>query len=57
LVLGLRSVIAEHEASATIMVSQIDAMRSSMRPSLGLRLQADWWMAVVGFAVGVVVTK
>jgi hypothetical protein len=57
LVLGLRVVIAEHEASATIMVSEIAALRSSMSPSFGLRLKADWWMAAVGFAIGVVVTK
>jgi len=57
LVLGLRSVIAEHEASAVIMASQIAAMRSAMRPSLGLRLKADWWMAVVGFVAGALVTK
>jgi len=55
LVLGLRSVIAEHEASAVIMVSQIAAMRSAMRPSLGLRLQADWWMAAVGLGIGIVI--
>ena len=57
LVLGLRSVITEHEASATIMVNQIAAMRSAMRPSLGLRLKADWWMAAAGFAIGALVTK
>jgi hypothetical protein len=55
LVLGLRAVIAEHEASATIMVSEITALRSSMSPSFGLRLKADWWMAAAGFALGVVV--
>lgn len=57
LVLGLRAVIVEHEASAVIMVSQIAAMRSAMRPSLGLRLKADWWMAAVGFVAGALVTK
>jgi hypothetical protein len=57
LALGLRAVIAQHEASATIMVGQIEALRSSMRPTFGLRLKADWWMAAVGFAIGVVVTK
>jgi hypothetical protein len=55
LVLGLRAVIAEHEGSATIMVGQIEALRSSMQPSFGLRLKADWWMAAVGFTVGFVV--
>ena len=54
LALGLRAVIVEHEASAIIMVGQIDALRSSMSPSFGLRLKADWWMAAAGFALGVV---
>jgi len=57
LVLGLRAVVAEHEASTAIMASEIEALRSSMSPSLGLRLKADGWMALVGFAVGVLVTK
>jgi len=55
LVLGLQAVIAEHEGSATIMVGQIEALRSSMQPSFGLRLKADWWMAAVGFGIGVVI--
>jgi len=55
LALGLRAVIVEHEASATIMVGQIEALRSSMQPSFGLRLKADWWMAAAGFAIGMVV--
>ena len=55
LVLGLRAVIVGHEASATIMVGQIEALRSSMQPSFGLRLKADWWMAAVGFGIGVVI--
>ena len=57
LALGLRAVIVEHEASAIIMVGQIDALRSSMSPSFGLRLKADWWMAAVGFAAGAMLTK
>ena len=56
LVSGLRAVIVEHEASAIIMVGQIDALRSSMSPSFGLRLKADWWMAAAGFAIGVAVS-
>tara|TARA_R100001086_G_scaffold196525_1_gene113242 strand:- start:609 stop:1238 length:630 start_codon:yes stop_codon:yes gene_type:complete len=55
LVLGLRSVIVEHEASATIMVSEIEALRLSNRTSFGLRLKADWWLAAAGFALGIVV--
>ena len=57
LVLGLRAVVVEHEASAMIMVGEIAALRSAMQPSLGLRIKADGWMALVGFAIGVVVTK
>tara|TARA_R110000824_G_scaffold216271_1_gene402885 strand:+ start:5796 stop:6422 length:627 start_codon:yes stop_codon:yes gene_type:complete len=57
LALGLRAVIVEHEASAVIMVGQIEALRSSISPSFGLRLKADWWLAAVGFAVGAIATK
>jgi len=55
LVLGLRAVVVEHEASAVIMVSEITALRSSMSPSFGLRLKADWWMAAVGVGIGMVI--
>ena len=55
LVSGLRAVIAEHEAGATIMVSEIEALRASNRTSFGLRLKADWWLAAAGVAVGMVV--
>jgi hypothetical protein len=57
LALGLRAVIAEHEASGIIMVGQIAALRSSMSPSFGLRLKADWWLAAIGFTIGALVTK
>ena len=57
LVAGLRVVIAEHEESAAIMAVQITALRSSIRPSFGLRLKADWWLAAVGFAAGAMLTK
>ena len=57
LVLGLRGVIVEHEVSAAIMVSEIEALRSSLSPSFGLRLKADWWLAAAGFAVGVLATR
>jgi SHS2 domain-containing protein len=57
LVLGLRAVIVEREESATIMASQIAALRSSMQPSLALRIKADGWMALIGFGIGVLVTK
>ena len=57
LIMGLRAVIVEHEESAAITSQQVVALRSSMQPSFGLRLKADWWMAVAGFAIGVLVTK
>ena len=57
LALGLRAVIVEHEAGATIMAGEIAALRSSIRPSFGLRLKADWWMAAAGFAIGMAVSK
>ena len=57
LALALRSVIAEQQVSAGIMVSEIEALRSSIRPSFGLRLKADWWLAAAGFAVGAMVTR
>ena len=57
LALGLRAVIVEREESATIMASQIAALRSSMQPSLALRIKADGWMALIGFGIGVLVTK
>ena len=56
LALGLRAVIAEHEESAAIMAVEIKALRSSMSPSFGLRLKADWWVAAAGFAIGVAVS-
>jgi hypothetical protein len=57
LVLGLQAVITEHETSAAIMVSEIEALRSSMSPSFGLRLKADWWLAAAGFAIGALATR
>jgi hypothetical protein len=57
LALALRSVIAEQQVSAGIMVSEIEALRSSIRPSFGLRLKADWWLAAAGFAIGALVTR
>jgi hypothetical protein len=57
LVLGLQAVITEHETSAAIMASEIEALRSSSSPSFGLRLKADWWMAAAGFAIGALATR
>jgi len=54
LILSLREVIGEHEFKDFIQAGEIAALRQSMRPSLGLRLKADWWLAVVGLAGGYV---
>jgi len=34
--------------------AQVMALRQSMKPSLGLRLKADWWLAAIGLAGGYV---
>jgi len=57
LVVSLNLVITQHEQSAAIMAVEIKALRSSIQPSFGLRLKADWWMAAVGFAAGAMLTK
>ena len=54
LILSLREVIGEHEIKDFIQEAEIAALRQSMRPSLGLRLKADWWLAAVGLAGGYV---
>jgi len=54
LILSLREVIGEHEIKDFIQAAEIAALRGSMRPSLGLRLKADWWLAAVGLAGGYV---
>lgn len=52
LILGLREVIAEHESKDLIQALEVDALRESMKFSLGLRLKADWWLAVTGLVGG-----
>ena len=54
LILSLREVIGEHEIKDFIQEAEIAALRGAMRPSLGLRLKADWWLAAVGLAGGYV---
>jgi hypothetical protein len=54
LILSLRGVIGEHEIKDFIQAAEIAALRGSMRPSLGLRLKADWWLAAIGLAGGYV---
>jgi hypothetical protein len=57
LLLGLRSVLEEHETSAGIMTAEITALRSANRTSFGIRLKSSFWMAAVGLAVGVIIAK
>ena len=52
LILGLREVIGEHQIKDFIQEVEIAALRESMKPSLGLRLKADWWLAATGLAAG-----
>ena len=52
LILSLREVIGGHEIKDFIQEAEIGALRESMKPSLGLRLKADWWLAVTGLATG-----
>ena len=50
--LGLREVIGGHQFKDFIQEVEIAALRESMKPSLGLRLKADWWLAATGLAAG-----
>lgn len=52
LILGLREVIGGHQFKDFIQEVEIAALRESMKPSLGLRLKADWWLAATGLAAG-----
>ena len=54
LVLGLRSLVIEHEERSVLQAAEITALRAAMKPSLGLRLKADWWIGVAGLAAGYV---
>ena len=55
LTVGLQNLVAEHVEKDIIQDAEIQALRESMRPSLGLRLKADWWLGVAGVAAGYVV--
>ena len=54
LVLGLRSLVIEHEERSVLQAAEITALRAAMKPSLALRLKADWWIGVAGLAAGYV---
>ena len=54
LVLSLREVQGELGIKSFMLEAQVAALKGSMKPSLGLRLKADWWLAVVGLAGGYV---
>ena len=54
LVLSLREVQGELGIKSFMLEAQGAALKASMKPSLGLRLKADWWLAVVGLAGGYV---
>ena len=52
MIVSLRNVVTEYEDRTRIQQLEIEALRSSMTPSLGLRIKADWWLAVAGLGVG-----
>ena len=54
MIVSLRNVVTEYEDRTRIQQLEIEALRSSMTPSLGLRIKADWWLAVAGLGVGYV---
>ena len=52
MIVSLRNVVTEYEDRTRIQQLEIEALRSSITPSLGLRIKADWWRAVAGLGVG-----
>ena len=54
LILSLREVQGERQIKMFMLEAQVMALRQSMKPSLGLRLKADWWLAAIGLAGGYV---
>ena len=54
LILSLREVQGELGIKTFMLEAQVSALKQAMKPSLGLRLKADWWLAVVGLAGGYV---
>ena len=54
LILSLREVQGELGIKTYMLEAQVSALKQAMKPSLGLRLKADWWLAVVGLAGGYV---
>ena len=54
MIVSLRNVVTEYEDRTRIQQLEIEALRSSMTPALGLRIKADWGLAVAGLGVGYV---
>ena len=52
MIVSLRNVVTEYEDRTRIQQLEIEALRSSITPSLGLRIKADWWLAIAGLGVG-----
>ena len=52
MIVSLRNVVTEYEDRTRIQQLEIEALRSSMTPSFGLRIKADWGLAVAGLGVG-----
>ena len=54
LILSLREVQGELGIKSFMLEAQVAALKQAMKPSLGLRLKADWGLAAVGLAGGYV---
>ena len=52
MIVSLRNVVTEYEDRTRIQQLEIEALRSSVTPSFGLRIKADWWLAGAGLGVG-----
>jgi cysteinyl-tRNA synthetase len=52
MIVSLRNVVIEYEDKTRVQQLEIEALRSSMTPSFGLRIKADWWLAVAGLGAG-----
>ena len=55
LILTMRQELTAHEFKDIIQRRQIEALGKAMKPSLGLRLKVDWWLAATGLAAGYVI--
>jgi len=51
-ILMLRSTLVEKDEQILLLEGQAESLGRALTPSLGLRLKADWWLAVGGLVLG-----